>query len=216
MARLLRDARQPGDDRGEALEVESGLVRDVGVRVERDVGDRVALGDQEAPALEVALERRKRRIAAAALRLELVWRGGDVPDVEPEAKNRDVRLVAVLLEELPLQHLCSFEPVVRQVGSALGEMEGDRVRLAERAPVVEDERRNPQARVESTEDLRSVRAVDHVELTALVVNTEVGEQEPDLVAVAGDLGVVEEHRRNDGRSARSGGGVGGRASSGPV
>ncbi len=65
---------------------------------------------------------------------------------EPEPRDGDVRLVAVLLEELPLQHLRALVRVVRDVLRAVGEVPEDRVRLAERAPVVEDERRHAQRR----------------------------------------------------------------------
>ncbi len=59
---LGRDARDPGVHRGEAIEVEAALARDVRVAVERDVGDAQALADEV-----VASSPRWRSIAASAL-----------------------------------------------------------------------------------------------------------------------------------------------------
>ena len=49
---------------GVRLEVEAALVRDVRVRVERDVRERVALADEEGPSLEMPLHRIERRVPA--------------------------------------------------------------------------------------------------------------------------------------------------------
>src|SRR5947199_1013610 len=68
---LPRDAPEPGEDRGKAPQLEAALVSDVGVGVEGDVGDRVAVADEELPALEVALHDAERRVAECPLRLEL-------------------------------------------------------------------------------------------------------------------------------------------------
>jgi len=56
------------------------------------------------------------------------------PGVRPKAQHGDVRLVAVLLEEHPLQHLRPFVPVLRQVLGALTEVDEDRVRLGSGLP----------------------------------------------------------------------------------
>src|SRR5689334_7820458 len=102
--------------------------------------------------------------------------------------------MAVLLEEAPLQHLGALVGVVRQIGGAVGEVPEDRVRLRERAAVVKDERRHPESGIELPDHLRPVRAVDDAHLLPLVLDAEMREQQPDLVAVAADLTVVEEHR----------------------
>src|SRR5512133_1550295 len=65
---------------------------------------------------------------------------------------------------------------------------------AERPAVVEDERRHAQRRVEPAEHLGPVRAVDDVHRPPLVWDPEVGEEQPNLVAVARDRAVVEQHR----------------------
>ena len=54
-----------------------------------------------------------------------------------EAGDGDEGLVAVLLEEQPLQHLCSLQPVRGQERRALGQVEHDRIGLGQ---LPEDER----------------------------------------------------------------------------
>ena len=83
---------------------------------------------------------------------------------DQEAHDRDRRLVLVLLEELPLQHLRALVAISRDVLGAVAEVPEDRVRLGERAAVVEHERRHPPRRVEVAEHLGAVRAVDDAQL----------------------------------------------------
>src|SRR5207248_8674566 len=64
----------------------------------------------------------------------------------------------------------------------------------ERRAVVEHERRDAQRRVEVAEHVAPVRAIDDVDEAPLVVEAEMREQQPRLVAVAGDGIVVEEHQ----------------------
>jgi hypothetical protein len=66
----------------------------------------------------------------------------------------------------------------------LRQVDEDRVRLGQRPAVVEDQRRHPQRRVEAAENRGSVGAVEDIELSALVVDAELRQQQPDLVAVA--------------------------------
>ena len=68
---------------------------------------------------------------------------------DPEADDRDRRLVLVLLEEHPLQHLRLPVAVVGSEAALRAQIPEDRVRLAERASVVEHERRDAQRRVEA-------------------------------------------------------------------
>ena len=101
--------------------------------------------------------------------------------------------MAVLLEELPLQHLRALVRVVRDELRPVAEVPEDRVRLGERTAVVEDERRHAEPGVEVAEELLAVRAIHHRHVHGLVPEPEVGEQEPHLVAIAGDRRVVEQH-----------------------
>ena len=183
--------------RGVGREVELPLVRDVRVRVERDVGDRVALADEEAPAREVRLHHAERRVAARDLVGELRAVLLDEAEVVPGAHHRDVRLVAVLLEEQPLQHLRARELVVRQERRALGEVELDRVRLPQVGAVLEPDAGDAPVRV-LREELGGARLplAHDVQLNQLVGDAELGQEQAHLVAVPGDQSVVEsQHAR---------------------
>src|SRR6185437_4029627 len=91
---------EPFPDGRISAEVESALYGHVGVGVEGDVGDGVALVDQEAPRCQVGLHRIERPVAACLPLQQLIGEAVGVARVgEPEAGDGDVRLVAVLLEE---------------------------------------------------------------------------------------------------------------------
>jgi len=68
--RLGRDPREPGADRGIPREIETALAGDVGVGVQRDVCDRVALPDEKAPLLEVPLHRVEGSVPRGVFRRE--------------------------------------------------------------------------------------------------------------------------------------------------
>ena len=79
----------------------------------------------------------------------------------PVPRHGDERLVAVLLEEHPLQRLGAVVGVFWHVLRPLAEVPEDCAGLPERAPVVEDDRRHAQSGVEPAEHLFAVRLVDH-------------------------------------------------------
>src|SRR3954447_16152937 len=194
VARLGGDALEPLADTWVALELEPTLVGHVHVAVERDVRERHRLADEPVAAVEVALHRGQRAVAAAVPLLEPVRHRLRTARVEePEARHREVRLRVVLLEEEPLQHLRALERVVRDEARALAEEPEDRAGLADRAAVVEHDRRDAQRRRQSAEHLVAIGAVADVELLPLVRDPEVREQEANLVAVARDRAVVEQH-----------------------
>ena len=103
--------------------------------------------------------------------------------------------MAVLLEEHPLEHLRALVRVVGHVRGPVPEVPEDRVRLPERPPVVEHERRHAKRRVQLTEKLLAVRPIDDVDVLELVLDPELRQKQPHLVAVARDRRVVEEHGR---------------------
>jgi hypothetical protein len=88
-----------------ASEVEASFIRDVGVGIESDVGDGVALPYEEAASLEVPLHDAKSVVTESALLLQrsltLIGHLDAVRD--PGPYHGDVWLVVVLLEEHPLQ-----------------------------------------------------------------------------------------------------------------
>jgi len=145
VARLRGDALEPRADPQVRLEVETALFGDVCVGVEREVCERHRVADEPLPALEVPLHRVERAgTAVVPARKPLAGLVGPAGVGEPEPRHRDVRLVVVLLEEHPLQHLSALVRVVGHEACALAEVPEDRARLAERAPVVEHERRDAQ------------------------------------------------------------------------
>ena len=144
--------------------------------------------------VEMALHRVERDVAVRGLLLDL--RGvllGLAGERDQEADDGERRLDLVLLEELPLQHLGALVGVGRGVLRAVAEIPDDRVRLGERAAVVEHERRHAPRRVQVAEHLGAVRAVDDAQLLELERDPEVRREQAHLVAIAGDRGVVEEH-----------------------
>ncbi len=151
--------------------------------------------DEVAAAGEVALHRVERHVPVRRLlpdALGVPLGLARVGDQEPDDGDR--RLVLILLEELPLEHLGALVSVVGDEPGAVAEIPENRVRLRERPTVVEHERRHPPRRIEIAEHLGAIRAVDDAELVELEREAEVGCQKAHLVAVAGDRGVVEEHR----------------------
>ena len=79
---------------------------------EPDVGDRVAPADEELAAGEVALHGVERDVAGRALGFDLVGVALGLPRIDkPETDDGDRRLVLVLLEEEPLEHLRPLERV---------------------------------------------------------------------------------------------------------
>src|SRR5271170_503188 len=112
VAGLRGDPLEPGADRRVGLELEAALLSDVRVRVQRDVGDRVALGDEVAAATQPLLHPRERLVAGLAqARYVLLWHWA-IGDRDEKARHCEVRLVAVLLEEQPLHDLGSLEAIL--------------------------------------------------------------------------------------------------------
>ena len=72
VTRLRRHPFEPGVDRRVARKVEPALVRDVRIRVQGDVCERVAIADEELASREPLLEPVERRVAPLRLRRNLV------------------------------------------------------------------------------------------------------------------------------------------------
>jgi hypothetical protein len=132
---------------------------------------------------QVALHRRQRPGTGLVLGVDLGLWAVD-PEARPGPQHREIGLVVVLLEEHPLEHLRALVAVGRQVLRPLGEVEQDRAGLRQRPAVVEDQRRDPQGRVERADQLRPAGAVADAQLVAVERDPQRAQQEPDLVAVA--------------------------------
>ena len=99
----------------------------------------------------------------------------------------------VLLEEHPLQDLRALVAVLGDAGRAFAEVPEDRSRFGKGPPVVEDERRHPAGRIQLREERTRLGPVDDIDRPAFVGHRELREQQPNLVTVARDRAVVQEH-----------------------
>lgn len=176
------------------VEVEAGLVRHVHVRVDRDVGDRVALAGQERVFAQVALEDVQHRGSRGAPALGRRAVRVEPAGLEAEAQAGDPGNDLALLVEQPAHHLGPRGPVVRQQLGALGQVGEDRVRLGQRLPVIGFEDGRHTGRIEARELVRERVAAEDVDVHALVVDAELGQQQPHLEAVARGRVVVQAHQ----------------------
>jgi hypothetical protein len=155
-------------------------VGQVRVGVQGDVGDRVSIADEEGTHFELAFHGVKRRVASLVLGVEYILRGRCLGDGEPEARDGDVGLVTVLLEEQLLQGLGAFETIRGNVRGTVREIPQDGIRLCQRAAIIEHQGRHTQRRIESSQKLRPSCAVNDIHLHPFVLQAELGEQQSDL------------------------------------
>src|SRR5476649_147541 len=198
VARLGCDAGQPGLDMRIARQVEVALVRDVRVAIERDVGQAVARAHEEFTRLEMALHYFERGVALLDQVGQIGFLLGRelVEEMPPEAHHGDIGLVAVLLEEHPLQRLGARHPVGRCERRALGEIPEDRPGLREERAILELQRGNAAVGVLLEELGRARLALHDVALDPLVGQAELRQQQAHLVAVARAREIVKRHHRN--------------------
>jgi len=158
----------------------------VGVRVEGDVGDRVVRADEPFARLQVGLHHIERVVAAPTHLVE------DLPAIVLDigmnhqvTDARDIRLVAVLLEEQPLQRLRALETICGKKRSAVGEVRDDRVRLEEQLAVIEFDGGDSTVGEFGEEFRCACFTFDDVEFDAFEGDRELGQEQADFVAVAG-------------------------------
>src|SRR5205085_11844900 len=102
---LAPDALEPALDRRVATKIEATVGRAMRIGVERDVGDAVAAAGKERLLGEMLLHHAEGLVPALMQSRQIrAPRRLGRQVVEDEARDRDVRLVAVLLEEHPLQY----------------------------------------------------------------------------------------------------------------
>src|SRR5437870_8833148 len=97
-ARRVFDARDPAAQRREWLERDAGVGREVRIRVDGEVGDRVVVADEPGAIGEVALEHRERAAAPGQLVVELRLAPLGLAGEHPEARAAELRLELVLVE----------------------------------------------------------------------------------------------------------------------
>src|SRR5688572_1962254 len=119
--------------------------------------------------------------------------GGEVPADIPRC--RDVGLVAVLLEEHPLQHLRAAELRGRHEARTFGQVPHDGVGFEQVGAVVQLEGRDAPVGIALEEFRGACLALVDVDLGPLVLHAELRQQQADLEAVAGIQVVEEVHGR---------------------
>src|SRR5712671_4171847 len=110
---------------------------------------------------------------------------------EPEARHRDVGFVTVLFEEHPLQHLGPAPTVSRQQECILAQVPKDRVRLREHTSIPEFEQRNAAIWILREKIGLARRSVMKPVLLKRKFHAELARGEPDFVAIAGHLHLME-------------------------
>lgn len=187
------EPRAHGDKR---REIEPALVRHVRVSIESDVGDRVLVGDEERALRKVALHHAERFVPEPRFLLEeLPSIFGEREVLEPEARRGDVRLVAVLLEKEPFEHLGALPACFREERRSLGQVHQDGVGLGESLVGIELEHRDAAVRIFGEKLVGPRLAVQDVDLDALVRDPELRHEEANFVSVARVEVVVEADQR---------------------
>ena len=109
------DALEPAADRRVGGQVEAALVGEMGVGVQRDVGDRVALILEKLTGREMLLHLLQSGVATHVSRVDLGVQQRprrSVPMSDQQIRARDVGRVARLLEEQPLEHPGPLEGIL--------------------------------------------------------------------------------------------------------
>ena len=159
--------------------------------VKRDIGNGVLPADEELVLAQMGVHDAQGLVTPLPLLVELVAMAFELIAEMPEAHDGDIRLMAVLLEEQPLQHLRPLPGVGGQVAAALGQMKQDRVGFRETAPVGPFHHGNTVIRI-LRQELGRARAPRHdVDVHALESYRELRQQQPDLVGVAGFPEIVK-------------------------
>jgi hypothetical protein len=172
----------------------------VHVGKEGDVRHRVAIPGEEVALSESLVQDSERGVADRLAPLDLAAAGPDALRDEAEAEAGDARDHLGLLEEEPAQGLRALVRVLRQVLRALREVDEDGVGLAERlGAVLLEDGRLPDG-VDPGVVVGEGVAAEDVDGDALVGKAELGEEQPDLVAVGGG-GVVVQAEGHDGFNA---------------
>src|SRR5712664_279149 len=147
------------------------------VGIKPDVGDRVPLGYEEPAAGQMLLHDLERGVPGTHLLLELglvFLRAAEVTN--DIARHRDIGLVAVLLEEEPLQDLRAKETLGRQEGRSLRQIIEDGIGLRQVNPFLDLEKGNLAVRVLRKKGRRPGLLFENVDVHPLVRPPQLDEQ----------------------------------------
>ena len=192
-AGCLLDPAQPCADGGEGGEVEVAAVGDMGVAIQRDVGDGELAGGEVLMGLEMVLHHLQRRIAALHPVLQRVGlQLAAAPDQrQPEIGRADIRLQRMLLEEHPLQRVGAIHAVIGRKRRSLRDVPEDRIGFGEIAAGGQFEQRHLSARILRQEVGRAALPAQDVDLDRIVGHVEQRQRKANLVAVARALHRIE-------------------------
>ena len=179
-----------------------GLVGDVHVPEDRDVCDRVAVGDQEAPRLQVPIEQGEHLLAGLpptlGVRIPRHEPSGREPKAQASRRGDDLGL---LVHE-PADHLRPLERVVGPERTAVGEVDEHRGRFQYDPPVGKLEDGRGPRRIQHAELVGQGLAGEDVDRHALVARAELGEQQSHLETVRRGGVVVQLESQAGDRSSR--------------
>ncbi len=167
--RLSLDTCQPRADRRIAPQLEAALAGRVCVGIQRDVGNGIGIGDEKR-ALRQMLLHDGERLRPALVQARQLTATCMLSRQHRANKSRhgNVGLVAVLLEEHPLQDLGAGPLVLWPEGRAFGQIEQDRVRLRQELSGLELEQRYAPVRILRQELARARQATAGIELDPLI------------------------------------------------
>src|SRR6267378_6903381 len=184
VAGLIPHALEPRLHGGKARKLEASFMGYMRVGIEPDVGDRVALGYEEPALGQMLLHDLERGVPGGHLLLELGLEFPRAAEVTNDvARHRDIGLVAVLLEEEPLQDLRAKEALGRQERRSLRQIIEDGIGLRQVNPFLDLEKRNLAVRILREKLRRAGLLFQNVDVQPLVRSPQLDEQQLDLVAV---------------------------------
>jgi len=175
------------------------------VGIERNVGDGVSLADEPFARFQMPFHHAERIISARAHhRVEnSATRIGDIRMHHQVPNARDVRFVAVLLEEEPLKNLCAFESIRWKERRAFRKVRDDRVRFEQQLTVAQFDGGNSAVRKLAKKLRRASLALSDVEFDSLEWNPKLRQDEANFVAVARRQIVVQADHQSSGLEGRN-------------
>src|SRR3984885_2188941 len=203
----LLDASQPGPNRREGREVVVALIGDMGVAVERDIGDRELAGGEIVVGLEVIFHHLKRGIATFHPVFQRVGLqiAAAFDQRQPEIGRADIRLQRMLFEEHPLQGFGAFHTRVWRKRSAAGDVPEDGVGFGEVTTLGYFKQRNLAGWILRQKIRRATLAAQNIDLDRAIGCVEQSQRQADLVAIARALHGIEMIHYETVRSVMTGG-----------
>ncbi|OAE13796.1 hypothetical protein AZH11_04480 [Pseudomonas simiae] len=154
-------------------QVKATLMGHMGVGIQCDIGNRILLAHQVRRGLQLTLHYLQRLVTALMrgfVLFKAILRHVQVELDKP--RHGDIRFVAVLLEELPLQHLSAQARLGRQKLAAIGQEVEDRVGFPQARAIFQFQHRDLAVRVLGQEFGGLGVTVEDVDIDPLVWNAQ--------------------------------------------